>query len=204
MAKKKQELNEEIFGVIDESSPAPDDLIDLGPLTDNASEVVDLTKEQILEADMKNLVRLDSELQDNSECLADIQIEVDGFLKAEGLDKNLAILTEQKKALKKDYEALKEDIGGRGLELSKKTKYTNKLPVPGVQIKEYKKEELEVDRSIAIGWAVENEHETLLDIIPDSYLDVLKTGVLKGQPGKVKEFSEYKAFISLKPYQKTE
>ena len=123
------------------------------------------------------------------------------FLETRGLDKNNSILLEQKKALKKDYEALKKDIGGRGLELSKKTKYTNKLPILGVQIKEFPKEELEVDRAKAVEWAVDKELLALLDIDDEKYQKQLETGVFKEQPGKIKKFSEYRAYISLKTYQ---
>lgn len=158
-----------------------------------------ISKEKALEADMVRLNKLDIERADNQNGLDKIQSEVDGFIEAEGLGDQYNELMVTKKSLKKDYDLLKEDIGKRGLEIHEKTQNTD--PAPGVKLKKHDREELVVDYEEATKWAVDNGHHTLVCILEIDYLNVLKTGVLQGQPGKIDDTPEYKASISLKPYQ---
>ena len=210
----EEKLSEEIFGPLGESGEGEEiqgptlgvkDIIS-GETTviKKASEVVNLTKEQVLEADMKKLAGIDEEIAECESENEDIWAEIIAFQVQKGYDKTLANLSEAKADLQNQYNELKEDIGKRGLEISRLTKYTNKLPIPGVQIKDFSKEELAVDREKAVAWAVKKELLNLLDIQDETYRKQLEVGTFKDQPGKMEDVEDYRVYISLKPYQKKE
>jgi len=172
----------------------------MSKVIENASEVlIEGTKEDKLGADMVRLARIDSEIQDNADRLEIIQNEVDGFIVAEGLDKQKAILDEQKKALKKDYDLLKTDLGKRTLAIYKAT--DNKKPALGCEIKMFKNREFSVDIKKAIQWCIDKDLKVFLDVDRGKYAEQLALGTFPDMPGSVDDSKIPKATISIKPYQ---
>lgn len=172
-------------------------------IIENASEVVpvaEMPKRDVLDMDMAKLAGMDAFMAGRREDMNYITREVAAFKANEGLDIMEEKIKTDLQDTKQKFDLLKKNIGERALAMFKKDK--NKNPGLGVQIKISKSEELDVNEQEAIKWAVENGHIKLLSLDTGPYMDVLKTGVLDGQPGKVSEAETPKAFISLKPYQK--
>lgn len=161
-------------------------------------EPVKISKEKVLEADMAKLAQMEKRLDGIQALLKEMNAEAKIFLK-EKYEGRVEALESERTELKKAFSLLKQDVSERGMKLWKLSDDTT--PVPGIQIKMFSNEELIVDREEAVKWAAENGHYSLLLLNEKNYLDVLKTGVLKEQPGKIDDEDDPRPFVSLKPYQ---
>jgi len=156
-----------------------------------------LSPRAALAQDMKQLVALDDRISKLGEAkeAADHELE----LQAKDLIAEVVRCGDMVRTAKKDYADLKAEMVVAGLAIYEKTE--DKDPALGVKITMNKSRILTVDKQVAVHWAVENKHETLLLLFEDKYADLLETGVMDNMPGEVDSSTRPGCRISLKPYQ---